>query len=93
MPRRPSAGNEDQLREFFDKLNKLAGEAVLHGFYHLDLRVEKVPGGDRDVVIDAGKKFKFRVRDLNLADRVRSALTPEIGAESSVRDREERGYQ
>ena len=93
MTRKPSASSGDQLREFFDKLVKLAGEGLQHGYFHLDMDVEICSGGDRDVVLNAGKKFKYRVRDMNLASRVKLALTPEIGAGSSVRDREERDYQ
>jgi len=59
----------------------------------MDLDVSITSGGDRDVQINAGKKYKFRVRDENLASRVKLALTPEIGAGSSVRDHEERRYQ
>jgi len=93
VTRKPSASSGDQLREFFDKLVKLAGEGLQHGYFHLDMDVEICSGGDRDVVLNAGKKFKYRVRDMNLASRVKLALTPEIGAGSSVRDREERDYQ
>lgn len=93
MPRRPTAETEDQLFELFDKLDALTGEGLQHGYYDLNINISTGRNGMREVLINAGKKYRYLVRDLDLARRVKRALIPRNGAESPVRDPEERRYQ
>lgn len=93
MPRRPSRNSEDQLREFFSKLVMLVGDGLQHGYFGLQMNIETGSGGCRVVTVDAGKRYRFVIRDEDLASRVSLALPPQTGAGSPVRIREERGYQ
>lgn len=93
VTRRPDANSEDQLFELFDKLDALTGEGLQHGFFDLNISISVGKEGMREVLINAGKKYRYIVRDLDLARRVKRALIPRIGTESPVRDPEERRYQ
>ncbi len=93
MAGKPTAESDDQLFELFDKLVTLTGEGLQHGFFDLNISISTGRSGMREVLINAGKKYKYLVRDLDLARRLKRALTPRSGAESQVRDQEEREYR
>src|SRR5690242_6072198 len=55
--------SKGDLRGMMDCLERLMMEGIKHGFFEYSIRCEVISGGKRQVVVGAGKIYKFTVQE------------------------------
>ena len=62
-------GNSSQLEKAIAKVTSELREGLKHGFFDYRLRGEIVSGRKRQLVLEAGKKYKFTILEEELDQR------------------------
>ncbi len=58
--------NRGQVREALDRLEGLVVDGLKHGFFDYTIACEVTNGGRRQLVIQAGKSYKFTIPEHEL---------------------------
>ncbi|MCK5034423.1 MAG: hypothetical protein KAS73_00905 [Candidatus Sabulitectum sp.] len=56
-----STPSDNQFEQLMDKLRQVVIALLHHGFFDVGMECEIVKSNRREVIIDAGKKYKFNI--------------------------------